>query len=515
MKKHFPPLQRLLFSLCLMLGSLGGGARAVDAPAPYWPDQHWRSATPESQGIDSGKLAEVFRQVQARHSPIHGLLVIRHGYVVLDAHFFPYDGIDPHDIASATKSVTATLIGIAIDQGKLRGLDQSLLSVFSDRTVDGHGGKAQVSIGDLLAMRSGLACENGRDEVAQTAMRAGPDWIQTMLDRPMAAPAGTHFTYCSGGMHLLSGAISRVSGMPALAFAQQNLFAPLGIVPGAWPIDPAGNNFGWGDLHLRPEDMAKIGYLYLHKGHWNGHRILSEQWVAEATRARTRVGDNEDYGLGWWLHPAIAGGLIEASGRGGQRILVLPAQDMVMVVTGGGLNLDDIGKPLLDAIGTAGPLPENLPRQKLLASLANAAAQAPEPPPAVTTSRLPATARKISGKQFLLSPNPLGIVALTLTFSTSAQAGMATTYVDGSHANFVIGLGATPIVSATGRFGLRAAAQGRWTSASNFALDLDEISNINAWHIDMTFVDGALQATARERSGTHAVALRSVGDAAP
>ena len=186
----------------------------------YFPAERWRTATPESQGIDSIKLIELFHQVREKASPIHSLLIVRHGYAVLDAHFFPYDGIEPHDLASVTKSVTATLIGAALDLGKLTGLDQPMLSVVEDRSVDGRDGKAQVTVGDLLAMRSSLACDDGRDEAALAHLRASDDWIQAMLDSPMAAPANTRFTYCSGGMHLLSGMLAHVTGMSAGAYAQ-------------------------------------------------------------------------------------------------------------------------------------------------------------------------------------------------------------------------------------------------------------------------------------------------------
>lgn len=459
----------------------------------------WPIATPESQGLDSGKLAEVFAQIQQHHSPIHSLLIIRHRHLVLNAHFFPYDGNEPHDLASATKSVTATLIGIAIDHGMLAGLDTSIATTFSDRTFDGHGGKSSVTIGDLLAMRSGLACEKGHDEVALRKMRATTDWIQTMLDQPMLAPAGTAFTYCSGGMHLLSGVISQSSGRPASDFAQQTLFGPLGIIPGAWPRDPNGNNFGWGDLHLRPYDMAKIGILYLDQGRWNGQQLLSQRWVADAIRAHSHLNDNEEYGLGWWLHPKTAGGLIEASGRGGQRILIFPQHDIVMVVTGGGLDLDDFASPLIASIVSALPLPPNPSQQAHLSALVAMAAAAPEPRAAISKI-LPEMAHTVSEKRFRFDANPMGIETLILTFPIEAPARVKATYVDGSQTDIAIGLSGNPIVGPGGRFGLRTSAEGAWTSQHDFSLMLDEIANINAWKIQFTFDGTKVSASVRERS---------------
>lgn len=233
----------------------------------YWPTDGWRSSTPEAQGMDSEKLALAFDYVRLHQIPIHSLLIVRNGYVVLDAYFFPFQAGQMHDAASVTKSVTSTLIGIAIAEHKLNSVQQPVLSLFPERKFDNHDNrKNRITIEHLLSMTSGLDCHVDHGEITLREMMQSKDWVQFMLDRPIVAEPGSKFEYCSGGMHLLSGIISQSTGTSALQFARRELFRPLGIDDIGWPSDPQGVSYGWGDLHLHPRDMAKIGYLWLNKG---------------------------------------------------------------------------------------------------------------------------------------------------------------------------------------------------------------------------------------------------------
>jgi CubicO group peptidase (beta-lactamase class C family) len=241
----------------------------------YWPTQSWRSSTPEAQGFDSEALASALKTIRERNIPIHSLLIERNGYLVLDTYFFPFKNAEKHDMASATKSIMSTLVGIAIGQSGLAGVEQPVLSVFHEPSVSYRDAcKERLTIEDLLTMRSGLDCRFDQDELTLRQMRASAHWVPFMLNLPMVSDPGRTWVYCSGGMHLLSGIISEVSGHNAFVFAQQNLFAPLNIRDASWPSDPDGVSDGWGDLHLRPRDMAKIGYLWLHSGDWEGRQIV-------------------------------------------------------------------------------------------------------------------------------------------------------------------------------------------------------------------------------------------------
>jgi len=210
--------------------------------------------------------------------------------VVVDAYFYPYDGQTVHDVASVTKSVMTTLIGIAADQGKLE-LDQPLVSFFPGRTIANRdAGKEHITVRHLASMSSGLDCTADYDEATLREMQASSDWVQFTLDRPMIDEPGSRFVYCSPGMHLLSAILQQATGMTALDFARQNLFEPLGIHDVIWPADPQGVTHGWGDLYMHPHDMAKLGYLWLNHGQWGGRQIVSRAWVEDSAKVQIKTG---------------------------------------------------------------------------------------------------------------------------------------------------------------------------------------------------------------------------------
>ena len=308
------------------LGSLAwiftaGLREPVQVPEPdYWPTDGWRTTSPEEQGFDSAKLAEGLQALQDNQVDIDSLLIVRNGYIVLDAYFDPYDGTFPHDLASVTKSVMTTLIAIAAEQGKL-DLDQPVVSFFPDRTIANlDERKARLTVRHLVSMRNGMesGCHDG-DKPTIEAMRANPDWVQAALDRPMVAEPGTEFCYDSPGMHLLSAILQESTGMTSLDFARQYLFEPLGIQDVIWETDPQGYTRGWGDLHLLPEDLAKIGFLWLHRGNWDGKQVVSEAWVLDSVKTHSKfIEPDFGYGYGWWVAMAD----YQATGRGGQRARV-------------------------------------------------------------------------------------------------------------------------------------------------------------------------------------------------
>jgi len=201
-----------------------------DIPVPdYWPTAGWRSSTPEAQGIDSGKLADLLLTIREQNVQIHSLLIIRHGYVVLDATFYPYDGKTPHNVASVTKSLMTTLIGIASDQGKL-ALDDKMVSFFPHRTIASLDPRKQnITVRHLASMSSGLDCAAEPDEPTLKEMVASPDYVQFVLDREVAWEPGTQFVYCSPAIHMLSPILQQAAGMTTLDFARHNLFEPLGF----------------------------------------------------------------------------------------------------------------------------------------------------------------------------------------------------------------------------------------------------------------------------------------------
>lgn len=413
------------------------GLRApAQAPAPdYWPTDGWRSSSPEEQGFDSAKLAAGLQALQDRQVDIDSLLLIRNGYVVLDAHFAPYDGSFPHDLASVTKSVMTTLIAIAADQGYI-DLDQPVVSYFPGRTIANlDERKARLTVRHLTGMVNGMesGCFEGDDPTLQ-AMRSHPDWVQAALDRPMVAEPGSEFCYDSPGMHLLSAILQETTGMTALDFARRNLFAPLGIQDAKWEVDPQGYSRGWGDLHLLPEDLAKIGFLWLHRGNWNGQQIVSEDWVLDSVRPHSKfIEPDFGYGYGWWVSPAD----YQASGRGGQRVRVIASLNTLLVITAEDYDYAEIEAWLTPALLEAKTTrPANLEGQaKLQAVLASLAQQ----PVEWYAGYSPDAARLVSGKTYRCENNPAGIEAIRMVFDDPAQA-MIFILTGGSEKAFPVGL---------------------------------------------------------------------------
>jgi CubicO group peptidase (beta-lactamase class C family) len=464
-------------------------SRQPAAQSPdYWPTKEWRSSTPEQQGVDSAQLANALTAIKQHDIRTHSLLLVRNGYVILDAYFFPFDKDNLHDLASVTKSVTSTLVGIAIDQRKVRSVNESVANIFPRRTIaNGDERKAKLTLESLLTMTSGLACHPEENELTLRQMIISKDWLQFMLDLPMTAEPGQNFVYCSGGMHLLSGVISETTKMSALAFARSSLFEPLGIHDAVWPVDPNGNNHGWGDLHLHPRDMAKLGYLWLNHGMWDGKQIVSTDWVTNSTRVHARTSSNSDYGYGWWVRPKDK--LYEAVGRGGQRITVLPELNLVAVMTGGGFEPGDVGALLIPAIKSDRALPANPFGAARLAVAIKEMARAPSGKPA---DAMPKTATAVSGQTFVLDQNPIGLKEMSFVFTSKDAASVSIGFVDGRREVHAIGLNGIPLITPNGRFGLPVAVKGFWQDERTFVLDYDEVGNINHFRFKVNFRENAV-----------------------
>lgn len=471
-----------------------GGPAAPD----YWPTNGWRSATPEQQGIDSNKLADALDHIRKKNINIHSLLIIRNGYVVLDAYFHPYRETDVHDIASVTKTLTSTLVGIAIEQGKIKSVQESALTFFPERSISNRDArKERITIEHLLTMTSGLDCRNKLGEQTLDEMKQSADWVQFMLNLAVVEEPGSKYLYCSGGTHLLSGIIAQATGMSELEFARRSLFEPLGIKDATWPTDSQGVNHGWGDLQLHPRDLAKIGYLWLNKGNWDGKRIVSANWVTESVRVHTITKLDSDYGYGWWVLSRASPLRYEAVGRGGQRVTVVPAKNLVVVFTGGGFDPGDIGKLIAEGIKSDAPLSEN---STGVSRLANAVETAVKPPMPNVVSVIPPTGSAISGKTYLLDTNVLGLQSLALTFSPQSEATVRITYADKHAEERPIALNGVMHISPNGPFGLPVGLKGFWENKNTFSFDYDEIAHINCYHLRITFKENQLSAQVTERT---------------
>jgi CubicO group peptidase (beta-lactamase class C family) len=429
-----------LLIVCTLLGAITGCARAAQpsaSPAPetaraatlpvppkpdaaaYYPTQAWRISTPEQQGIDSAALLKLFDEIQQKQLNIHSILIARHGVIVAEGYWYPFQPGYKHVLYSCTKSVNSALVGIAIKQGKIDGVSRRVLDFFPERTVANKDARKQaMTLEHLLTMSSGMEWyETGvpmsSPNNSNRQMIQSKDWVQFVLDRPMKEEPGTRFNYNSGGSHLISAILQKTTGMNELAFAQEHLFKPLGISDVSWAADPNGIYRGEDGLELTSRDMAKIGYLFLKNGMWDGQPIVSADWVKQSSRKHIDTLDEKDYGYQWWVQPF---GVYNAAGRGSQYIFVLNDLDMVIVFTSGLKAAQfDVPASLVEKFVIPATKPQALPENATAAALA-ARVKALGQPESRPVPPLPAIAQTISGKTYTLENNSLNLRGFALTF---------------------------------------------------------------------------------------------------
>ena len=198
---------------------------------PY-PTDKWQISTPETQGLHSKLLLEMMTHIKKNGYNIQSVTIVRNGYLVLDAYMHPFNDSQKHEIFSVTKSVTSSLIGIAIDKGYIKDVDQTITELFPNRKIANLDNlKKLISLKDLLMMASGLDCNDATANkwAGTIAMKKSNDWTQYTLDLPMAQTPGKFFHYCNGVSHLLSAILHESTGMNTIDFAKKYLFDPLGI----------------------------------------------------------------------------------------------------------------------------------------------------------------------------------------------------------------------------------------------------------------------------------------------
>lgn len=293
------------------------------ADVPY----DWEKATPASQEIDQDGLAGAYDH--ARTSPhLHSLLVIRNGKLVGEEYFNGFDAAVPNSIKSCTKVFTSALVGIAIEQGYLKDVNELVMDHLPDYITPGsHSWKQRLSIHHLLNMRAGFIWDN---PTWNPQMTPTSNWVKYYLDRPMEAPPGDTFQYASGCPNTVATIVHRAVGKHLDKFAEEVLFGPLGITATRWDYEPNRGRLTFGpcELFMRPRDMARMGELYLNKGLLYGRQIVPAQWVEYSL---TDHGDS--YRNYWWHHHEGGYLSIAAQGYAGQRIYVTPELNLVVVTT--------------------------------------------------------------------------------------------------------------------------------------------------------------------------------------
>jgi CubicO group peptidase (beta-lactamase class C family) len=318
--------------------------------ATYWPAAtDWRRAEPGQVGLDATQVAALVQALRTNAIPgLHSLIVVRHGYVAVEEYFNGSSATQVHTMQSVTKSVTSLVAGIAVGEGKLAAGARifDILPQY-DSLIRGDERKRAVTIGHLLQMRSGINFHESpyTGSPLQRLNESQGDWVAIALGEPMNAAPGELWQYNGGGVIATAAAVQSVTGEQFVTYARQKLFQPIGITTETWIRSPFnGLPHTGGGLNLRAIDLARIGYLVLREGRWNGTQVVPKSWIVESTRVhtsrpRTFAGYGTDYGYLWWLMPVGTGStndvMITGSGNMNQWLFVVPNLDLVVAVTGG------------------------------------------------------------------------------------------------------------------------------------------------------------------------------------
>ena len=453
-----------------------GAAESQAAPETGWPTKSWPGSTAEEQGMDSASLARLIETVGTYRQD--SLMITRHGKIVAEAYYAPYVAGVSHDLRSVTKSITSTLTAIEIKNGLLDSVDHPVVDLFSDKQIANlDDNKKAMTVQHLLDMTSGIAWQEKSYTPDETIMRmyGAPDRTEFVLNQPMSDPPGAKFYYNSGNPYLLSALISKKTGHNAFDFAKQELFEPLGITSAKWGgVDAQGVTDGEAGLSLTPQDMAKIGYLYLHEGMWDGKQIIPSSWVERARAGNVPATFGMHYSNLWWSLPQR--GAFMAMGRHSQTIMVLPKLDIVATMTG--ILRDDEFYPirrLVDDISASvksdTALPADPVAQGLLAAAIHGAAT--EKPSGVGPT--PDLAKEISGKTFKFTENnELHVKSFTLHFFDQDSSWEITTDTGKDHSiqrfSGLMGLDGIFRKSPPAFYGINA-VKARWINQHTFEIE--------------------------------------------
>jgi CubicO group peptidase (beta-lactamase class C family) len=375
-------------------------------------------STPEAQGIPSSAILAFVEAAEKDVDALHSLMVLRHGQVVAEGWWSPYQRDDPHVLFSLSKSFASTGIGLAIAEGRVR-LDDTVLSFFPEETPKEPSDNLKaMRVRDLLAMSTG----HHADDIASFSYSStDPPLTRAFLSLPVAHKPGTHFVYNTPASYMLSAIVQKVSGTPLVDYLRPRLFEPLGIRNPKWDATPKGVSFGGFGLSLTTEDIARFGQLYLQKGEWGGKRLLPAEWVAAATARQVSNGSNpasdweQGYGYQFWR---CRHGVYRGDGAFGQFCIVFPEQDAVVAMTSGTGDLQGVlnlvWEHLLPGMKGAAVPDDAAVHERLAKKLASLSLR-----PSAGKPTSP-TARRVSGRVYELPKNEDGIEAVGVELGKDA-----------------------------------------------------------------------------------------------
>jgi CubicO group peptidase (beta-lactamase class C family) len=377
-------------------------------------------SVPERQGVSSSEILSFVEAADREIDAMHSFMLVRHGHVVAEGWWGPYDAKTPHILYSLSKSFTSTAVGLAIAEGKF-SLDDEVVKFFpEDAPAEPSANLRAMRVRDLLRMNTGHQTEAQlfREEpgIAQDLA-----WTKKFFAHPVPFKPGTHFLYNSPATYMLSAIVQKTTGMTVLDYLRPRLFEPLGFENPTWATSPQGISAGAYGLMARTEEIARFGQLYLQKGIWNGRQLVPAAWVEVATALQTSNGSSprsdwdQGYGYQFWRsrHNSFRG-----DGAFGQYCLVIPALDAVVAITSGVRDMQRVMNLVWDKLlptMKATPLPEDVAAQRKLET--KLASLMVRPPSGQSTAPL---ATKVSGRWYTFPENDRGIRAVALDFHSES-----------------------------------------------------------------------------------------------
>ncbi|MBA3276688.1 MAG: serine hydrolase [Chloroflexia bacterium] len=329
--------RRRLATLPLLALAPAGVTHAQPADLPV-ESTDWPEGDLASLGFDPA-LGETLVAALPDFPAVTGVCVVRSGQLAFEHYRGGYDAGTLVNIRSVTKSVTSTLVGIALERGDFDDIDLTVADLIPDRIpLDADPAVADITMHSFLSMSSGLWWDTHDD---WPMLLEAENWVENTLRQPIVADQGTDFIYNTGGSHLIGVMLAAVLDRPLEEYADEFLFQPLGIQRGDWMRSPQGEVNGGSGLELLPRDMAKLGRLLMDGGQWNGTRLLPDDYAAAATTEQSEgesvTGGNigVPYGFQWWITGATGYEAFFGLGFGGQYIYVVPDLDLVVVVAAG------------------------------------------------------------------------------------------------------------------------------------------------------------------------------------
>jgi hypothetical protein len=472
----------------------GAGLLAINAINPlnslYAPLMSFPRKSPESQGVLSSGISDFINKANESGLEWNSFMLLRHGNVIAEGWWKPFNKDYKHTLYSLSKSFTSTAIGLLVGEGKISVEDQVIKFFPNDLPAEMSDHLKSLKIKHLLTMNVGHDKEPAvRDNVNQS-------WVKTFLEHPIVHEPSTHFLYNTPATYMLGAILHKVTGLTLEDYLQPRLFKPLNIVGYDWEKSPQGLNTAGYGLRIKTEDIAKLGQLYLQKGKWQGTQILSESWVNEATSKQTtsQAGDgdwSQGYGYQFWR---CKPGFFRGDGAFGQFCMVMPDYDAVLAVTCESWNMQKnmtvIYETILPAMQKE-KIAENANAQKALQTQLKMLEL-----PVVRGVSNKTSAQKYNGKSYAIDKNPFDVN--NISFALNNEGGTIKIKTPKGVQNIIFGMekwktnsnvkNPFPVQGRT-HIASKIAATGTWLDEKSLQVNFKFVEAIHGDKLTFTFDD--------------------------